>query len=136
MTDPRLIQDPDADASAPCPCRGCPGSAGEGAAHGWHTRKGPAPLLHSLHGTEDTVDFGGRPSRWVDHAYRLRLPDGRWCYVAEPYELNDLAFADLAYLTEHGYDVTVTAWQARHCPSRTLAVHIVPNTEDRSDDLR
>ena len=93
MTDPRLIQDPDAEASAPCPCRGCPGSAGSAcpcrgcpdkdAAHGWHPRR-----------------------------------------------------TDLAYLTEHGYDVTVTAWQARHCPSRTLAVHIVPNTEDRSDDLR
>ncbi len=83
MTDPHLIRDPDADASAPCPCRGCPGSAGKDAAHGWHPRR-----------------------------------------------------TDLAYLTDHGYDVTLTAWQARHYPRRTLAVHIVPNTEDRSDDLR
>jgi len=62
----------------------------------------------------------------MDHSYRVRLEDGRWRYVTEPYSLHDAAFADLAYLAEHGYDVGVTASNAVHFPGHTVAVEIVP----------
>ncbi len=35
---------------------------------------------------------------WIDHAYRLRLADRRWRYVAEPYVLKGDALSDLAHL--------------------------------------
>ncbi len=87
---------------------------------GWHTAKGPRAVLNALHG----LPTYGAP-RWVDHACRVRLPDGRWCYIAEPYALDTEALADLAYLTENGWRVSVTAERARHYPGRTLAVEIV-----------
>lgn len=113
MTDPRRDHDPDAGVSAPCPCTE--------ADAGWHVRKGPGPLLAARHGVDPRF---GRPARWVDHSYRLRLPDGRWCYVAEPYSIDADATADLAFLADHGFSVVVTAWQARHNPGHTLAVQI------------
>lgn len=88
--------------------------------NGWHRRIGPLPVLCVLHGLPP---FGAPP--WIDHAYRVRLPDGRWCYVAEPYSLDTEALADLAYLAANGWHVTVTAWRARHYPGHTVAVEIV-----------
>ena len=104
-------------ATSRCPCHGTPVP---GTAHGWHQRVGPAPVLAIRHGV---VDRGLLPG-WVDHAYRLRLPDGQWCYVAEPYDLGEDALADLAYLTTAGFDVSVTAWEVRHYPGHTVAVRI------------
>jgi hypothetical protein len=89
-------------------------------ARGWHQRKGPDPVLRDRHG----LDRCQRLPDWVDHSYRLRLEDGRWCYVAEPYLLYDEAIDDLAYLRGHGFDVTVNAEVARHLPGRTIAVLI------------
>lgn len=92
---------------------------------GWHVRKGPLPLLQERH----ELPSWGTPG-WVDHAYRLRLPDGRWQYVAEPYGLHEEALADLMFLAENGYDVTITAWEARHYPGHTVAVRL----EEVGDD--
>lgn len=100
-----------------CPCHK---PSGPDAVAGWHARKGPLPVLNTLHG----MPFYERPA-WVDHAYRVRLVDGRWCYIAEPYTLGSDALADLAHLARHGFGVTVTADRARHYPGRTLAVEIV-----------
>ena len=88
--------------------------------HGWHRRIGPLPLLNALHRLSEY----GAP-RWVDHACRVRLPDGRWCYIVEPYSLDTEALADLAYLAANGWRVTVTAERALHYPGRTVAVEIV-----------
>ncbi len=82
---------------------------------GWHRRIGPLPVLNALRGAP----------RWADHACRIRLPDDRWCYVAEPYGLDSEALADLAHLAANGWDVHVTAWRARHYPGHALAVEIV-----------
>ena len=115
-----LVHDPDEGQYAPCPC-GCSGTGPAGTAWHWHVRKGPLPLLRSRH----NLGRWGKPG-WLDHWYRLRLPDGRWCYVAEPYQLNEDALEDLAFLAAHGFEVEVTAWQARHYPGHTVAVHITP----------
>jgi hypothetical protein len=86
---------------------------------GWHQRTGPLPDLRRRH----QLERWERP-RWVDHPYRLRLPDGRWRYVAEPYDLGPAALADLAWLAGTGWRVSVTAWQATHAPGETVAVTI------------
>lgn len=96
--------------------------------YGWHRRIGPLPVLNALHGLPDY----GAP-RWVDHPCRVRLPDGRWCYIAEPYRLDTEALADLEHLAANGWDVTVTAERARHYPGRTLAVEIVAKAEARDE---
>ncbi len=62
----------------------------------------------------------------MDHAYRLRLEDGRWRYVAEPYELTEEALADLAFLADSCYEIVICAWRARHYPGHTVAVEITP----------
>ncbi len=113
------IHDPETGQYAPCPC-GCQGATGPGAASHWHQRKGPLPLLRARHGLERW-----QAPRWLDHWYRLRLPDGRWCYVAEPYDLGADALEDLVWLGQQGYEVSITAWQARHYPGHALAVRIV-----------
>ncbi len=87
---------------------------------GWRRRIGPLQVLNALHGLSDYA-----APRWVDQACRVRLPDGRWCYVAEPYSLDTEAVAEIAHLAANGWDVTVTAWRARHYPGHTLAVEIV-----------
>ncbi|MEV0217233.1 hypothetical protein [Micromonospora sp. NPDC050695] len=136
------LTDPDAGQTPRCPCYGCPGRV-TGAMPGWHLRKGPAVVLdahlraalleradgrrwqfleHGDHGASRELLLPG----WVDHPYRLRLPGGRWMYVAEPYGLDAEAYGHLRHLAEHGYTVDVTAWQARHNPGRTLAVSITP----------
>ena len=94
-----------------CPCNGWRAA---GTAAGWPECRGPLPILRARGG----VGPYDRP-QWADHLYRLRRPDGRWCYVAEPY-----ALAVLAYLAAHGFAVAVTAWRARHYPGHTLAVEI------------
>jgi hypothetical protein len=63
----------------------------------------------------------------MDHTYRLRTPEGT-VYVAEPYELDEDAFADFVALDKAGWDVGVTAWEARHYPGHTIAVHIRKRT--------
>lgn len=97
-----------------CPCHE---SAGPGTAAGWHVGKGPLPDLRALHGEP----WRFQPA-WVDHAYRVRLDDGRWLYVAEPYSLDSDDLTDLAHLSAAGWDVSLTAWRARHYPGHTLAV--------------
>lgn len=153
------LTDPEAGRTPQCGCGGC-GNRQRGTMPGWHLRKGPAPVLSArlaaIHEAPDDwgqlnltayraglrcwdyLDRGDHgdsrqllmPS-WVDHAYRLRLADGRWRYVAEPYQLNADAFADLAHLAANGFDVTVTSWRARHYPGHTVAVEITPQ-EGRS----
>lgn len=93
---------------------------GDGMTAGWHRRIGPLPVVNALHGLSEY----GAPG-WVDHASRVRLPDGRWLYTAEPYSLDTEALADLAHLAANGWDVSVTAWRARHLHGHTLAVEIV-----------
>ncbi|WP_189061684.1 hypothetical protein [Longimycelium tulufanense] len=44
--------------------------------------------------------------------------------MAEPYQLDSSAFEDFLCLREHGWNVQVTAWQARHKPGHTVAVLI------------
>lgn len=107
-----------------CPCHGTPVP---GTARGWHQRLGPAPVFAARHELEPSV----LPGR-ADHPYLLRLPDGRWCYIAEPYELGDDALADLVHLATAGFDISITAWQARHNPGHTVAVHII-SPRDRWD---
>lgn len=58
----------------------------------------------------------------MDHCYRMRLPDGRWRYVAEPYGLDGRALEDLRVLAGLGYEVSISADGARHFPGRTVAV--------------
>jgi hypothetical protein len=102
-THPDTVHDPEAARIAPCPC-GCAGTSPAGTAPGWHARRGPLPRLRERH------QLGPHQQpRWVDHPYRLRLPDGRWRYVTEPYQLDADAFADLAHLEACGFVVTVTA---------------------------
>jgi hypothetical protein len=122
MTAAAVVHDPETGQFAPCPCHR---RAADGYA-GWHLRKGPAPLLATLHG-HDVRSW--RPD-WVDHSYRLHRPNGSWCWVAEPYSLGPDAFADFAYLEQHGFWVGVTTWKARHYPGHTLAVSIT-TTEER-----
>lgn len=104
----------------PCPCcRAVPG-----AASGWHRNKGPLPLLQVHHGL-------GRysiPANWIDHAYRVRRPSvpGGWLYFAEPYHLDPEALDDLAWLSEQGWAVWVTASGARHFPGWTVVVELRP----------
>jgi len=112
------VHDPEEDQYAPCPH--CRYNVGVGVASDWHQRKGPGPLLATRH-SEDWRSW--RP-RWVDHSWRYRRQDNRWTYVAEPYDLDEDALEDLAYLIERGYSVEVTAWKARHYPGHTLAVEI------------
>jgi hypothetical protein len=91
---------------------------------GWPDRKGPLPLLAKRHG----LTYRGYYPGWVDHPYRVKTEKG-WQYIAEPYGLTDCktAFSDLAWLAnEHGYDVQVSAWQARHFPGSTLAIILTP----------
>lgn len=97
---------------APCPC--CVSVVG--AVRGWPHRKGPAPVLRGR--------FNWDLPAWIDHAYRLQLPNGRCCYVAEPYGLPVDAFADLAYLVEQGFDIAISAARARHYPGHTIAIEI------------
>jgi hypothetical protein len=82
-------------------------------------------VLAALHGQDP---HGQDPRwwypRWADHSYRVRLHDGPWRWAAEPYSLDPDAFADLEHLERHGFDVGITAWQARHYPGHTIAVLI------------
>jgi hypothetical protein len=89
------------------------------AARGWHTRKGPMPLLSARDGVPAPYLA---TATWVDHPYRLRQPDGTWAYVTEPYALRAPALADLAFLADRGWTVTVSASAAQHLPGRTIAV--------------
>lgn len=107
------------DPRGPCPhCKNT-----EDGVYGWHVRKGPDPVLRSRHGLRR---YAPLPD-WVDHPYRLRLSDGRWRYVAEPYgQVDGDAAADFVALEEAGFDVYVTAEAARHYPGQTTAVLITP----------
>jgi len=72
----------------------------------------------------------------MDHSYRVRLEDGRWRYVTEPYSLHERdVFADLAFLVEQGYDVAVTATNALHFPGHTVAVEITPPRRYSLEDV-
>jgi hypothetical protein len=93
------------------------------AAPGWHDRKGPTPVLRALHGLRRY----GLPS-WVDHPYRIHLPDDRWQYVAEPYSLFGSA-DDIDHLRANGFDVQVSKSAARHFPGRTVAIVITPRRD-------
>ena len=88
----------------PKPCPHCD----QWAATRWHRTKGPEPVLRKRRG----LDRWQALPCWVDHPYRVRLKDGRWCYIAEP------------CLAESGFEVTVSAEVARHLPGRTIAVLI------------
>jgi hypothetical protein len=96
-----------------CPCVTEPG---------WHTSKGPLAVL---------AQHDDRPvyavwRHWIDHAYRLRDPDGSWTYIAEPYSIGEEALDDFAVLRAAGWSVSITATGARHAPGHTVAVRIRP----------
>lgn len=113
----------------PCPCGGCPAPVPAGARPQWPQRTGPLPALARHRGVDrELLDLGWRPT-WVDHPYRLRADDGRWCFVAEPYSLGDDALADLAALVAAGWQVRVSADEARHYPGHTIAVRITKEEE-------
>ena len=115
-----------------CPC--CTHNMPPGTASGWHQRKGPLPLLRTRHGQPSTDEWWH--PRWTDHSYRVRLEDGRWRYVTEPYSLHERdVFADLAFLVEQGYDVAVTATNALHFPGHTVAVEITPPRRYSLEDV-
>jgi hypothetical protein len=59
----------------------------------------------------------------MDHTYTLETPEGT-VYAAEPYELDEDAFADFVVLGKAGWDVYVTATEAQHYPGHSIAVHI------------
>lgn len=86
----------------------------------WPLEHGPLALLLQR---REYVDRRRRP-RWVDHARVECESDGTIAYVAEPYELTEEAFADLALLEDFGYEVEVTASKAQHLPGQTLHVRI------------
>lgn len=117
---PAELTDPEQGMNPPCPCHTYPRPSGTD--KGWHERKGPAPLLRKRSG----LPRGIRLAQWMDHTYRLRLEDGRWCYVAEPYEVTEEALADLLFLAENGYDIRILSWAARHYPGHTVAIQITP----------
>jgi hypothetical protein len=108
----------------PCPCHTQPPPAHT--ARGWRDDDGPAPLLSERHADGPATRWHGqsRLPHWVDHAYRYRRADGRWTYVAEPYEIDETAVNDLAYLSSNGYEVSVTASRARHDSARSLSIEI------------
>jgi hypothetical protein len=108
------------DAAPPCPCHDWP--LPPDAARGWSELVGPLPVLRARHRIGNVP--GWRPA-WADHSYRLRLPDGRWLSVAEPYSLDAEAIADLAHLVREGFEVRIAAWRARHYRGHTVAVEIV-----------
>jgi hypothetical protein len=120
LLEQRVVQDQE---HAPCPH--CQQTGVKGEASGWHRRTGPAPLLRAHH----RLDPWQHP-HWVDHPYRVRLPDGRWCYVAEPYLLWYGAFEDFAFLIKNGFTVTISAELARHYPGHTIAVLISERGSD------
>ena len=80
-----------------CPHRNAP-RAGRKAASDWPANEGPLktlanlldcptprrwPRFYTRQPSETSRTTGYRPS-WVDHPYRLRLDDGRWCYLLSP----------------------------------------------------
>ena len=132
--DPRTDHDPETGLIAPCPhCHFTVNPTSRGYHSGWPAKSGPWPTLRKRHpelnrdGFDDMETIPSRPSwevcRWLDHPWRMRTPDG-WVYVAEPYGLDAAAFADFAYLADKGWQVEVSAWEARHLPGRSLAVTI------------
>ena len=99
------------------------GDYGKKVFYQWHQRIGPGPLLDRLRNRKVIRGAPQYPG-WVDHRYRIKLSTGGWCWVAEPYGLNEEDMGDLAYLQENGFDINVSATQALHFPGRTVAVHI------------
>lgn len=90
----------------------------------WPKSSLPVKLLAKLYGSA-SIRAGALPS-WVDHPYRYKLPDGQFCYVAEPYSVSEEALSDLAHFGRNGLSVSITTVQALHLPGATLAVHIWP----------
>lgn len=97
-----------------CPCSGCTTPGPAGFKPDWRSRE-PSPLK-SL-----GVDYPFRAS-WVDHSYRHRDAAGRWVYVCEPYYIDAECIADLFRLQSFGWDITVSAADARHYPGSTVAI--------------
>ncbi len=91
-----------------CHCGGCAGSKHPLAHWG---NDGP----HKLLGRE----LGG----WIDHPYRL-IENGETVWISEPYCLTDAAFAEFGFLRQSGYDVFVTARNARHKPGGSISVRV------------
>lgn len=103
------------------PCPHCRHNVGKGIASGWHRRTGPGPPLRSRYGEDE-----GWLPWWADHRWRYRNTDGRWTYVAEPYDFGEECIEDLAWLVSNGFDVVVSAGRARHYPGHTVAIEITP----------
>ncbi len=85
----------------------------------WFRSGGPWAAMSRLHGGDHHANRA-----WMDHCYRLRLADGRWAYIAEPYHLDAEALRDLAWLTENGFYVLITAGRALHMPGHSISVRI------------
>lgn len=92
-------------------------------------RDGPYSTAHFRPSPSGTVvrvlakRISWRP-HWVDHWYRYRDEAGDMVYVTEPYQLDEDGLEDIAWLRDHGFDVMITAWRARHCPGHIVAVEI------------
>ncbi|MEV7093752.1 hypothetical protein AB0M80_13040 [Amycolatopsis sp. NPDC051045] len=116
--EPPMLNDhnPEFNQLAPCPC-----CKGDTTFRGWDDGESPASALRERHHRKEIE----RPAFWCDHIYRVWDDSAdEWVYVAEPYNLPDEAFPDLAFLRSEGWKVLVSARMARHLPGRTVAVLI------------
>ncbi|MGW2587310.1 hypothetical protein ACWCYZ_39585 [Streptomyces virginiae] len=107
-----------------------------GFVRGWQATKGhPCAVVGELV-VRGEPKYGYQQPDWADHAYRYRVPDGSWVWVAEPYPNRDGSLvyqaefeADKAKLEAAGYDVRIDQAEARHNPGETLPIVITRRPE-------
>ena len=72
-------------------------------------------------------------SHWFDHPYRLvNKARGREIFRVEPYGISKEALADLAWISERGWDVDIDANKALHFPGETIAISFEKEHHDGS----
>jgi hypothetical protein len=67
------------------------------------------------------------PADWLDHPYKMRGEAGEVTYISEPYSLSDDGIRHLARLSDRGWQLSITAWQAIWYPGHTLYIAIRPS---------
>ena len=110
-----------------CGCTGCAGiTKAEDVSPLWGFDDAPWRLMAIRHRIDLAVAHTGAiPAPWMDHTYRIKLGNEQVTYVAEPYSIGHDALSDLAFLHDRGdWDVLISAEAARHCPGKTVAIHL------------
>lgn len=92
----------------------------------WRPAPGTPASRRSRYGTWewDTGIVGNLLGGWLDHPYKLLMPDGGKVFVSEPYGLAAEDIAGLQRLEEQGWRVSIRPDRALHFPGRTVAVWI------------